>query len=165
MSTTPPPAEQSDGQYVDAPAQPPRPDAARGEPPRIRFMGLGVNRAPSGRLRATVTLEGVDGRRSEGAADVEPSAAGDLRAGAAATLAALHHAAGTGHRFSLLGVKSVRAFDRHVVLVQLGFVPAGGADGPLSLVGSAFSDGDLMRATVLAVLNASNRVLWTPGRS
>jgi hypothetical protein len=29
-------------------------------------------------------------------------------------------------------------------------------------VGSAFADGDLMRATVLAVLNATNRVLWSP---
>jgi hypothetical protein len=150
-----------------SPAEPaaPGPPAPRGDPPRIRFLGLGVSRAPSGRCRATVTLERTDGRRVEGAADVEASAAGDLRAAAAATLEALHRAApGGDHRFALLGVKSVRAFDRHVVLVQLGLAAApGSVDGPTALVGSAFADGDLMRATVLAVLNASNRVLWVAG--
>lgn len=135
----------------------------RGEPPRIRFIALGVSRASSGRCRATVTLERVDGQRVDGAADVEVSAAGDLRGAATATLEALHRAAGTRHRFSLLGVKSVRAFDRHVVLVQIGVVSADDVGGaPAPLVGSAFADGDLMRATVLAVLNATNRVLWAP---
>ncbi len=135
----------------------------RGEPPRIRFIGLGVSRGSSGRCRATVTLERIDGGTVDGAADVEASAAGDLRAGAAATLDALHRASSSGHRFALLGVKSVRAFDRHVVLVQLGVTAAEGAVGvPAQLVGSAFADGDLMRATVLAVLNATNRVLWSP---
>jgi hypothetical protein len=156
-------------QHADPTAAAGHPDEAparaesRGEPPRIRFMGLGVSRASSGRCRATVTLERVDGERVEGAADVEASAAGDLRAGATATLEALRRASRTGHRFTLLGVKSVRAFDRHVVLVQLGVTGAGaGAAAPAQLVGSAFADGDLMRATVLAVLNASNRVLWAP---
>lgn len=142
--------------------------AARGEPPRIRFIALGVSRASSGQCRATVTLERVDGTTVEGAADAEASAAGDLRAAAVATLEALHRAARSEHRFSLLGVKSVRAFDRHVVLVQVGLAAAPGTTGaPTQLVGSAFADGDLMRATVLAVLNASNRVLWVPpgGRS
>jgi hypothetical protein len=112
-----------------------------------------------------VSLERTDGEAVDGAADVEASAAGDLRAAAAATLDALHRASRTEHRFSLMGVKSVRAFDRHVVLVQVGLAAAAGSAGrPTQLVGSAFADGDLMRATVLAVLNASNRVLWVaPG--
>ena len=135
----------------------------RSEPPRIRFIGLGVSRASSGRCRATVTLERIDGQLVDGAADVEVSAAGDLRGAATATLEALHRAAGTHHRFALLGVKSVRAFDRHVMLVQIGVTFADGAGGTQTpLVGSAFADGDLMRATVLAVLNATNRVLWVP---
>ena len=149
-----------------APSAAPRSAAApghRGEPPRIRFVGLDVSRASSGSCRATVRLAGTDGRQVEGAADGEASAAADLRAAALATVEALHQAARTPHRFSLLGVKSVRAFDRHVVLVQLGFAPAPGAVGaPTQLVGSAFADDDLMRAAVLAVLNASNRVLWLP---
>ncbi len=159
MSTAILPPEASDGHHIDAA---PAATTLRGDPPRIRFMGLGVSRASSGRCRATVTLAAVDGRLAEGAADVEASAAGDLRAAATATLDALHRAAGSGHRFTLMGVKSVRAFDRHVVLVQLGVTTAGAPSTPTQLVGSAFADGDLMRATVLAVLNASNRVLWAP---
>jgi hypothetical protein len=145
---------------ADATASPPAP---YGEPPRIRFVGVGVNRLSSGRCRATVTLQRIDGEVVHGSADVEASAAGDLRGPAAATVEALHRATHSGHRFTLLGVKSVRAFDRQVVLVQIGFV-AGDRPGhaPVALVGAAFADADLMRATVLAVLNATNRVLWTP---
>jgi hypothetical protein len=144
------------------------PHAPRGEPARIRFTGLSVHRAPSGCCRATVTLERTDGQPVEGAADAEAGTAGDLRAAAMATIEALHRAAKSGERFTLLGVKHVRAFDRYVVLVQLGRVGLAAVRGPsgdgapAQLVGSAFTDGDLMRATVLAVLNASNRVLWTP---
>ena len=134
-----------------------------GEPPRIRFVGVGVNPLNSGRCRATVTLQRIDGELVHGSADVEASAAGDLRGPAAATVEALHRAVVAGHRFTLLGVKSVRAFDRHVVLVQIGFVAADRpGQPPTALVGAAFADADLMRATVLAVLNATNRVLWTP---
>jgi hypothetical protein len=144
---------------------------SRGEPPRIRFRALDVRRAPSGRARATVTLQRIDGRIVEGAADADAGVTGDLRAAAAATLAALAHAHDARRPLTLLGVKSVRAFDRHVVLVQLGTVaapaagdtePTGASTGAPTLVGSAFADDDLMRATVLAVLNASNRVLWAP---
>ena len=151
---------------VPAPAAPAAPAALlapRGEPPRIRFVALRVSRAASGRCRAEVELEAVDGRTVVGAADVQAIAEGDLRAAAAATLDALHQAgpAGTAApRFTLLGVKSVRAFDQHVLLVQVGVEP--GVGRPARLVGSAFADADLMRATVLAVLNASNRVLWGP---
>ena len=96
---------------------------------------------------------------------MQATAEGDLRAAAAATLDALHGASGTAHRFTLLGVKNVRAFDQHVLLVQLGVAaPAGAAagDGPTRLVGCAAAAEDLMRAAVFAVLNASNRVLWRP---
>ena len=142
-----------------ASAAPPAP--ARGEPPRIRFIALRVSRAASGRCRAEVELESIDGRAICGAADVQAIAEGDLRAAAAATLDALHQAGDGRHRFTLLGVKNVRAFDQHVILVQLSH--DGSTDGrPTRLMGSAFADADLMRATVLAVLNASNRVLWGP---
>ena len=145
----------------------PPPPSFRGEPPRIRFIALRVSRAPSGRCRAEVELESVDGQSLCVAADSQAIAEGDLRAAAAATLDALHQAAsagtpgGTGPRFALLGVKNVRAFDQHVILVQLGAESAEG-EPPRRLMGSAFADADLMRAAVLAVLNASNRVLWGP---
>jgi hypothetical protein len=146
---------------------PPSPAPSRGEPPRIRFVALRVSRAPSGRCRAEVELQSVDGRTLCGAADVQAIAEGDLRAAAAATLDALHQAGqsgasgGKGPRFALLGVKNVRAFDQHVILVQLGAESTSG-EPPRRLMGSAFADADLMRAAVLAVLNASNRVLWGP---
>ena len=145
------------------PAPPPPP--ARGEPPRIRFIALRVSRAPSGRCRAEVELESVDGQSLCGAADSQAIAEGDLRAAAAATLDALHQASspgargGTGPRFALLGVKNVRAFDQTIVLLQLG---AATGRGYLRLVGCAVGDDDLVAATVRAVLNASNRVLWLP---
>jgi hypothetical protein len=75
---------------------------------------------------------------------------------AEATLEALHRAASTGHRFELLGVKTVRAFDETVVLAQVAVVAG---RGPTRLVGAAMGDDDQPRAAVLAVLNATNRVL------
>jgi hypothetical protein len=81
----------------------------------------------------------------------------DQRAAAAATVRALAEVAVTGHRFELLGVKNVRAFDQTIGLVLLQTVAG---DAPPRLVGAAVGDDDLLRATVRAVLNASNRVLW-----
>jgi hypothetical protein len=149
------------------PSPAPSPAPSRGEPPRIRFVALRVSRAPSGRCRAEVELQAIDGRTLGGAADVQPTVEGDLRAAAAATLDALHQASETGPRFTLFGVKNVRAFDQHVILVQLGADRFGATrtegERPVRLMGSAFADADLMRAAVLAVLNASNRVLWGAG--
>jgi membrane-bound lytic murein transglycosylase D len=76
-----------------------------------------------------------------------------------ATVQALGRANSGGRRFELLGVKNVRAFDQTVVLVQ---VAVTGGDVPPRLVGSSVGDDDLVGATVRAVLNASNRVLWVP---
>jgi hypothetical protein len=148
-----------------APAAPAADPFRRGDPPRIRFIAVRVSRAAAGRGRVEVELESLRGDRVCGAADVQAIVEGELRAAAAATLDALHQASDTGHRFALLGVKNVRAFDQHVVLVQIALEagPGQDADGrPTRLVGSAFADADLMRGAVLAVLNASNRVLWAP---
>lgn len=144
----------------------PRADAYRpGDPPRIRFVAVRVSRAAGGRGRVEVELETVRGQSVCGTAEVQAIVEGELRAAAAATLEALHQATEVGHRFTLLGVKNVRAFDQHVILVQISLTEGPGLDAegrPLRLVGSAFADADLMRGAVLAVLNASNRVLWAP---
>lgn len=144
----------------------PRADACRpGDPPRIRFLAVRVSRAAAGRGRVEVELESVHGRPVCGSAEVQAIVEGELRAAAAATLDALHQASEAGHHFVLLGVKNVRAFDQHVVLVQIALTAGpglGSTDRPMRLVGSAFADADLMRGAVLAVLNASNRVLWAP---
>jgi hypothetical protein len=134
----------------------PLPAALEGEPPRIRFIALRASRTPSGRCRVEVELRRVDGTHVVGCADAEPSLLCDQRAAAQATVEALHLASTTAHRFESTGVKSVRAFDRTVVLAQVG-VLAG--RGPARLVGCAMEDGFLLRATALAVLNATDRLL------
>lgn len=141
---------------------PPDPSAsAAGEAPRIRFLGVRVVRAPNGRSRVEVELRPIAGGVVMGCAEAEPSVFCDQRAAAIATADALGRANAVGVRFEVSGVKNVRAFDQAIVLVQL--VASGGVDpsrGPQRLVGASVGDDDLVAATVRAVLNASNRVLW-----
>lgn len=137
----------------------PSDDALRGEGPRIRLVSYRAQRAPSGICRAEVALQRLDGRHVLGAREGRAAAVGDLRIVAEATLDALHLATTTDHRFELYGVKTVRAFDQTVVLVQIGILVG---VGPARLVGAALGDLDLTRAAVLSVLNATNRVLWLP---
>jgi hypothetical protein len=128
----------------------------QGEPPRIRFIALRVQRSTSGRAQAEVELARIDGGRVTGSHAGQAIALGDLRIAAEATLAALHLATTTDHRFELTGVKSLRVFDQTVVLVQIAVVSG---RGPARLVGAAFGEQDSAQAAVLAVLNATNRVL------
>ena len=131
-----------------------------GEAPRIRFLAVRIAaRTLNGRSRAEVDLRRVDGRVVTGRGEADPSVYGDQRAAALACVEALGQCGGAGHRFELLGVKNVRAFDQTIVLLQLG---AATGRGYLRLVGCAVGDDDLVAATVRAVLNASNRVLWLP---
>lgn len=141
------------------PAEPPHPPNP-GEAPRIRFLAVRIAaRALNGRSKAEVDLRRVDGRVVTGRGEADPSVYGDQRAAALACVEALGLCDGAGHRFELLGVKNVRAFDQTIVLVQLGVTTP---RGYLRLVGCAVGDDDLVAATVRAVLNASNRVLWMP---
>ena len=127
---------------------------------RIRFVEARTRKAPSGQCHADVELERLDGGRVVGSRSGQSSAVGPLRIAAEATIEALHLAVGDGERFELVGVKTVRAFDQTVVLVLLitrtarGLVRLVGA-----AVGDSADDADVSRAAVLAVLNASNRVL------
>ena len=123
---------------------------------RVQLVALRAHRAPSGQCRAEVELQRSDGTRVVGSCEGRAIALGDLRIVAEATLDALHRAASTGHRFELLGVKTVRAFDAIVVLAQLAVVAG---RGPARLVGAAIGDEDQPRGAVLAVLNATNRLL------
>jgi hypothetical protein len=132
--------------------------APGGEPARVRFVSHRVERAPTGRCRADVVLARPGGAEFTGTAVGQSVALGDLRITAEATLDALHRA-GARHRFELLGLKAVRAFDETVVLVQVAVV---GGGGPPRLVGAAMYTEDHSRAAVLAVLNATNRVLLRP---
>jgi hypothetical protein len=127
---------------------------------RIRFVEARTRKSPTGLCHADVELERVDGERVVGSRSGQPSAMGAIRVAAEATVEALHRAVTAEQRFELVGVKTVRAFDQTVVLVLLttrtsrGLVRLVGA-----AVGDSADDADVSRAAVLAVLNASNRVL------
>lgn len=125
------------------------------EVPRVRLTDVRVQRGPGVRYRVEVQLTSPDGRTVVGAHEDATSAAGDVRIGAEATLAALRDAMPDMPAFYVAGAKTVRAFDQTVTLVLIGVT---GADGPARLLGAACNEEDVARAAVLAVLNATNRV-------
>ncbi|GLC28086.1 hypothetical protein [Roseisolibacter agri] len=141
--------------YESEPSRSPAENSA-GEPRRVRLLALRAQRFPSGLCRAEVELQRLDGTTVVGVREGHAIALGDLRIVAEATLDALHRASSSGMRFELLGVKTVRAFDETVVLVQVAVVAG---REPVRLVGAAMGDTDLPHAAVLSVLNATNRVL------
>jgi hypothetical protein len=134
-------------------------DPMRAEPARIRFVDLRTRRSPAGQAFIEVELERIDGVRVTGASSGQPAGFGDLRIAAEATIQALGSAVATGHRFELTGVKTVRAFDTTVVLVSVTELTT---NPPQRLLGAAFAENQSASAAVLAVLNATNRVLCKP---
>jgi hypothetical protein len=87
-----------------------------------------------------------------------------MRAAVEATVRALAPLCDGRLRLELRGVRSLRAFDAVLVIVSLIARPEAG-DVPYRLIGSvAAPDEDLVRGTVMAVLDALNRVMegYTP---
>ena len=123
---------------------------------RLRFSNFGFTRTPSGRCSAEVELEWVDGVRVAGRAEGQTSELGDLRISAEAALRALESFSDQALVFELIGVKLLRAFDANVVIVSVG-VKRG--EGPGKLLGCFLAERDIPRGAVLAILNATNRVL------
>jgi hypothetical protein len=123
---------------------------------RLRFTGFQFDRTPGGRCSAVVELEFVAGDSVTGRADGVTSPLGDLRVTAEATLRAIESFSRGTLRCDLIGVKTMRAFDANVVMVS---VLAHAADGPRRLLGCHLSDDDQLRATVIATLQATNRML------
>jgi hypothetical protein len=129
------------------------------ETQRFRLIELRARRTPAGHCRAEVELQWSDGSHIVGCATGQSSAFGDMRIAAEAALDALHQGGDDPGRFELVGVKGMRAFDATVVIVS---VVASWPHGPSSvrLVGAAFAeDDDVSRGAVLAVLNATNRII------
>ena len=129
------------------------------ETQRFRLVELRARRTPAGHCRAEVELEWSDGSHIVGCATGQSSAFGDMRIAADAAIDALHQGGDDPGRFELVGVKNMRAFDATVVIVS---VVASWPHGPSSvrLVGAAFADeDDVARGAVLAVLNATNRII------
>ena len=139
-----------------ASASPPVVTPAQLKRERLRFSNFGFTRTPSGRCSAEVELEWVDGVRVVGRAEGQTSELGDLRIAAEAALRALESFSDQALVFELIGVKLLRAFDANVVIVSVG-VKRG--EGPGKLLGCYLAERDIPRGAVLAVLNATNRVL------
>lgn len=127
------------------------PDGGR----RLRLVGYRCVRTPASVCQVAVELEDAGGTRVTGEAQGALAFSGELRIAAEATLRALEAARPGLPRFDLIGVKTMRAFDANVVIVAVATNRRG---VPTRLMGCVQSAGDLDRAAVLAVLDATNRV-------
>jgi hypothetical protein len=125
-------------------------------PDRLRFKEFTLERLPSGRCRARVTLTLQDDTEFTADSEGLTSQAGELRCAAQACLSALERAVQREVTFELLGVKAVRAFDANVIIVSLS---APGSGERQRLVGCFLTEGDPAKGAALAVLNATNRTL------
>lgn len=123
---------------------------------RLRFTGLQFERTPSARCTAIVELEWTVGEVIRGQADGVASPMGDLRVVAEATLRAIESFTRGTVTLELIGVKTMRAFDANVVMVS---VLSRGTDGERRLLGCHLSEDNVPRSTVIATLQATNRVL------
>ena len=123
---------------------------------RLRFTDFRFLRTPAGHCSAEVELEWVEGVRVVGKATGQSSEMGDLRVAAEGALRALENFSGSALKFELIGIKLLRAFDANVIIVSIG-VKRG--EGPPRLIGCYLAERDPVRGAVVAVLNATNRVL------
>jgi len=144
----------------DAPMTvPTSPGVPEGEPPRhrLRFEELTHHTDPDGRCRITVVLE-WRGHSSQGVIDTLETHQGRVRGSAEAALAAAQAVAGDRVRLALVGVKAVKAFDGWVLVVSV-MADADGKSVRLLGASSTEEEAGLERASVQAVLNATNRLL------
>lgn len=126
-----------------------------GKRERLRFTDFKFRRASDGRCSVDVELEWVEGQKVKGSASGQSSATVDLRVAAEAALRAIERFADGQLGFELIGVKSIRVFDANVVIVSI----ANRGSGPARLLGSCLVEDDPVRGAVVAVLNATNRML------
>jgi hypothetical protein len=123
---------------------------------RLRFVDFRFVRTPDGRCSAEVLLDWVDGMQVRGTASGQSSTMVDLRVAAEAALRALETFGDRTFMFELIGVKAVRAFDANVIIVCMDMR---NGQGPQRLLGLSLAEEDPVRGAVVAVLNATNRVL------
>jgi hypothetical protein len=119
---------------------------------RVRFVSARLATPRVGRARAEVELEWA-GQTFADAVEGETGSAMELRHAAQATLGALGGILNGRMQYTLVGIKSFRAFDTDVVVVLLR------TDNVNPLIGASLATSDPFRSAALAVLNATNRVL------
>ena len=123
---------------------------------RLRLTRVESTRSPTGQCVVEVELEFIEGQRVVGRSQGQASNAGELRIAALAAIAALEKFVEGAFTFELTGIKGLRAFDANIVIVSLAMKDGGAGQ---RLLGSYLADADLVRSSVIAVLNATNRVL------
>lgn len=123
---------------------------------RLRFVRFSFTRTQTAYCTAEVEVEWAAGERFIGKADGIASPLGDFRLTALATLDALDRFSDGAMHFDLVGVKTLRAFDATVVIVSVSY---GQGAARQRLLGCHLSDDDVLRSTVLATLQATNRAL------
>ncbi len=124
---------------------------------RLRFEDFQVVRFPNGRSRVRVRMDWTQGRSFSGESEGNQTLEGEVRAAAEAALEAAAGATGDRVDLDLRGTKALRVFDSWVVVVM---VRAWTGEDPLQLLGAyPCPDDDTARGAVLAVLDATNRVL------
>ena len=125
---------------------------------RLRFESFILEEFQTGRCTARVQFGWAHGVIYAGEAEGIKTMEGQLRAAAHATLQALRKATNGSLALELVGVKAVRVFDTWVVIAAA----RGENDGEAIRLTGSFTceeDGEVARGAVMALLNATNRVL------
>ncbi len=125
---------------------------------RLRFESFVLEEFQNGRCTAHVQFGWERGAIFEGEAEGISTMEGELRAAAHATLQAFEAATDGSLLLELVGVKAVRVFDTWVVIAAA----RGENDGEaLRLTGSftCEEEGEVAKGAVMALMNATNRVL------
>jgi hypothetical protein len=139
----------------EAPSQPSQEEHGAG---RIQYDGL-ETRYAGAHVFARVTL--VRGSRNyTGEADEVDAGQGRARAGAGAMIRALDRACDGAPHLRLEAASVGRAFERDYAVVSVVVPAVGPARRPVRLAGAhQVSDGDVVTASALAVLKATNRLV------
>ena len=125
---------------------------------RLRFESFTLEEFQAGRCAARVQFGWERGVTYTGEAEGIKTMEGELRAAAHATLQALGAATNGTLLLELVGVKAVRVFDTWVLIAAA----RGENDGDaLRLTGSftCEKESDVAKGAVMALMNATNRVL------
>lgn len=145
---------------IPAPIRSDRMQTAQDENPgggeRLRLDEFRFWRTQAGQCFAEVELAHAGDVRVIGRATGASSPTGDLRTAAEATLRAMESFTKGAVRLDLMGVKSLRAFDASVVIVAVSARLEGNTQ---QLLGCFLAEQDPIRGAVVAVLNATNRII------
>lgn len=124
---------------------------------RLKFEDFDLARFPNGRTRVRVKMGWTEGRSFLGEAEGNQTLEGEVRAAAEAALRAATGATEGKLELGLRGAKALRVFDAWIAVVMVRVRREG---EPLQLLGAfPCPEEDMARGAVMAVLDATNRML------